>query len=117
MTTELDTDPLEAPSITYRVFSWLAYQFSISWRFLLNFKPPAPRVTEGANVARFQQLHMWEPGEFELRLFSIYSPAHAFLWMVTTGSNWIIMFIIMGMVGLQVGFFILFIYRIANHYT
>lgn len=61
-----------------------------------------PKAPEGARVERVQQLSVWEPGELEMRLFSVYSPAHAFLWVATTGSNWIVMFIIMGIVGLQV---------------
>ncbi|EJD06050.1 uncharacterized protein FOMMEDRAFT_79278 [Fomitiporia mediterranea MF3/22] len=99
---QIDLTPPETPSLLYRVFSWLWYQFSVSWRFLLNFKPPAPRVAEGARVERVQQLSVWEPGELEMSLFAVYSPAHAFLWVATTGSNWIVMFTIMGIIGLQI---------------
>ncbi|KAL5529026.1 hypothetical protein ACEPAG_5000 [Sanghuangporus baumii] len=98
---QIDLTPPEVPSIARRVLSWLWYQFNVSWRFLLNFKPPAPRVAQGAKVERVQQLSVWEPGELELNLFSVYSPAHSFLWLGTTGSNWILMFAIMGIVGLQ----------------
>ncbi|KAI5122965.1 hypothetical protein M0805_006844 [Coniferiporia weirii] len=101
VSTQLDLSPAEAPSTFYRVFSWLAHQFSVSWRFLFNFKPPAPRVIEGARFERVQQLNVWLPGELELHLFTVFSPAHAFLWMGTTGANWIVMFTIMAIVGLQ----------------
>ncbi|KAH8117574.1 hypothetical protein DFH11DRAFT_1504795 [Phellopilus nigrolimitatus] len=101
VSTELDFSPLEAPSATYRIFCWLGYQFSVSWRFLFNFKPPAPRTVDGARVERVQQLSVWTPGELEMHLFAVYSPAHAFLWMATTGSNWIVMFTIMAIIGIQ----------------
>lgn len=100
---QIDLTPPEVPSLARRVLSWLWYQFNVSWRFLLNFKPPAPRVAQGAKVERVQQLSVWEPGDLELNLFAVYSPAHSFLWFGTTGSNWILMFTIMGIVGLQVG--------------
>jgi hypothetical protein len=48
-------------------------------------------------------LIVWYPGEFELALFCIYSPAHAVLWMAITQSNWIWMLDVMGMVWVQVG--------------
>lgn len=69
-------------------------------------------MPEGVKVEKVQQLSVWEPGELEMRLFTVYSPAHAFLWMATTGSNWIVMFAIMGIVGLQVGFPL---FRSAGH--
>ncbi|KAJ8700136.1 hypothetical protein PTI98_003192 [Pleurotus ostreatus] len=46
-------------------------------------------------------MEVWAPGDFELMLFSIYSPAHSLLWTATTTSNWMIMLIIMGLLGLQ----------------
>ena len=102
VSTELDFTPLEAPSLAWRLFSWLRYHFSVSWRFLLNFKPPVRRSSPGARVERVQQLRVWAPGELELHLCAVYSPAHALLWTVTNGANWIIMFAIMAAVGLQV---------------
>lgn len=113
VSTELDFSPLEAPSATYRIFCWLGYQFSVSWRFLFNFKPPAPRTVDGARVERVQQLSVWTPGELEMHLFAVYSPAHAFLWMATTGSNWIVMFTIMAIIGIQVRPFFLLLYMWA----
>ena len=46
------------------------------------------------NCASNSMVAVWFPGEFELRLFSVYSPAHALLWVGTTSSNWMIMFIL-----------------------
>lgn len=34
-------------------------------------------------------------------VLAIYSPAHALLWMCTTGTNWVIMGVVMGLVGMQ----------------
>lgn len=102
VSTELDFTPLEAPSLAWRLFSWFRYHFSVSWRFLLNFKPPARHSSPGTRVERVQQLRVWSPGELELHLCAVYSPAHALLWTVTNGANWIVMFAIMAAVGLQV---------------
>lgn len=102
---DLDSNPLDGPSLWYRILVWLGRSFSFSWRFIFNVKPKEKPVPEGVKVEKVQQLSVWEPGEFEMRLFTIYSPAHPFLWMATTGSNWIVMFTIMGLVGLQVRIF------------
>ena len=49
-----------------------------------------------------QALEVWTPGELEMALFGIYSPVHTLLWTATTGANWILMFFIMFIVGVQV---------------
>ncbi|KAF7363455.1 hypothetical protein MSAN_01001300 [Mycena sanguinolenta] len=63
--------------------------------------PPAYNTAPPPKVARVQQLEVWTPGELELMLFNVYSPVHAFLWMATGSSNWMIMIFIMGLVGAQ----------------
>lgn len=70
---------------------------------------PASRLLDDVKTERVQQLSVWTPGELELHLISVYSPAHSLMWMVTTGSNWILMFTIMGVVGLQVSGFLSFL--------
>ena len=74
----------------------------ISVRFLLNMSPPKDRQYASTQYEKVQQLEVWTPGEFEMMLFAIYSPVHAWLWIAMTGTNWILMGVIMGLVGLQV---------------
>ncbi|TRM55351.1 hypothetical protein BD626DRAFT_418403 [Schizophyllum amplum] len=92
---ELDFEPLEPPSIKAQL--WGAV--SRSGRWLLGMKPALPVKTRTAT--RILQMEVWSPGEVELSLFSVYSPAHALLWMQTGSSNWIMMFAIMALVGFQ----------------
>ncbi|RDB21044.1 hypothetical protein Hypma_011610 [Hypsizygus marmoreus] len=98
---DLDFEPLEPPSLASRLRSAASYAFSYSWRFLLNMKPPTRPGQQPGRTSRVQQLEVWSPGQFETVLFSIYSPAHAFLWMATGSANWIVMLVVMGLVGLQ----------------
>jgi hypothetical protein len=42
--------------------------------------------------------------QFELALFCLYSPAHALLWMLTTSTNLVPVFLIMAILSKQVGF-------------
>jgi len=98
---QLDFEPLERLSLVSRVRSGLWYAFACSWRFLLGMQLPPSSRDIPARTSRLQQLEVWTPGELETALFTIYSPAHAFLWMVTDSSNWMLMLIIMTIVGLQ----------------
>ncbi|TFY71200.1 hypothetical protein EVG20_g1812 [Dentipellis fragilis] len=50
---------------------------------------------------RVQELEVWTPGDFELMLFSVYSPVHALLWMCWNSGNWIKMAFVMAGVGIQ----------------
>lgn len=59
-------------------------------------KPLPPKTT------RVHQLSVWNPGELELELFSLYSPIHALLWLATSSANWMLMLFIMGFTGVQV---------------
>ncbi|KAK7014857.1 hypothetical protein R3P38DRAFT_2997999 [Favolaschia claudopus] len=98
---QLDFQPLEPPPLTARLRKALWYGFSASWRFLLGMQPPVYNPAPPPKTARVQQLEVWTPSELELMLFNVYSPAHAFLWMATGSSNWMIMIFIMGLVGAQ----------------
>lgn len=69
--------------------------------FLLAIKTSVPEDKK-SRPHKVQQLELWEPGQIECKVFCIYSPAHALLWMATTGSNWVLMFIIMGIIAVQV---------------
>ncbi|KAF8894624.1 hypothetical protein BD779DRAFT_1669104 [Infundibulicybe gibba] len=98
---QLDLEPLKLPSMGSRIYAGAWYTFSVSWRFLLGMKPPTPSVMSQGKTARVLQLDVWAPGELEMTLFNIYSPAHALLWMATSSSNWMIMLIIMGLATAQ----------------
>ena len=45
---------------------------------------------------------MWFPGELELTMFCIYSPAHALLWIMTTDVNWMWSMFVMVILSVQV---------------
>jgi len=98
---QLDFEPLVPPPLTTRLWSVVWHSFSLSWRFLLGMSPPAKKATMGGKTSRVLQLEVWTPGEPGMTLFSVYSPAHAFLWMATTSANWMLMLVIMGIVGAQ----------------
>jgi hypothetical protein len=58
-------------------------------------------------TTRVQELDVWEPTELELELFSIYSPAHALLWLGMGSSSWVLALLVMVLVSLQVPRFII----------
>ncbi|TFK54871.1 hypothetical protein OE88DRAFT_1710647 [Heliocybe sulcata] len=97
----LDFAPLEPPSAVSRVRSAAWSAFVAFWRWLLNMGPRSASVSKD-RPEQVQALEVWSPGEFESRLFCIYSPIAPFLWMVTNGSNWMLMAFIMAGVGAQV---------------
>lgn len=99
---ELNREPLEKPSLLWRALSWIAFQSSVFWRFLFNLKPPGPRCVNGAHTELVQRLAVWSPGELELHLLAIYSPAHSLVWMIMDGSNWILITMIFVFIGFQV---------------
>jgi len=99
--TNFDQEP-EAPiSVTGRLVSGAWRAFAYFWRFLLGIQQPAPLNSLSGKTTRVQELQVWNPGELELILFSIYSPVHPFLWMATSITNWILMFFIMFLVSFQ----------------
>ncbi|EPQ58114.1 hypothetical protein GLOTRDRAFT_72177 [Gloeophyllum trabeum ATCC 11539] len=96
---DLDFSPLEPPSAISRIRSASWKAFVAFWRFLLNMSPRGSSTSKEPD--KVQQLEVWAPGEFELRLFCIYSPVAPFLWMATNTSNWMLMIFIMAAVGVQ----------------
>ncbi|KAF9227918.1 hypothetical protein BS17DRAFT_726574 [Gyrodon lividus] len=75
-------------------------------RFLLGLSSSSPSTSSpprGAPAEEIQQLEIWIPGELERTLLSVYSPAHALLWMCTGSTNWVVMGVVMGVVGVQIG--------------
>ncbi|KAF4614771.1 hypothetical protein D9613_003065 [Agrocybe pediades] len=99
--TNIDLEPLPRPSLGQRVRTSTWYYFSYFWRFLLGMQPPTRATPLREKTTRVQELDMWVPGELELELFSIYSPAHSLLWIALPSSNWIYTVLIMGVVGIQ----------------
>ena len=63
--------------------------------------PHAGPATKEA-TSKVQELEVWTPSEMETELFSIYSPAHALLWLAIGSTNWLLSILIMGLVSLQV---------------
>ncbi|KAF9264673.1 hypothetical protein L218DRAFT_196610 [Marasmius fiardii PR-910] len=100
VSSDLDFEPLEPPPLMARLRSGIWHSFLAFWRFLLGIKAPQSN-TVPRKSSRVQQLEVWTPGELELTLFNIYSPAHSLLWIGTSSSNWIIMLFLMGVVGVQ----------------
>ncbi|KAG6818107.1 hypothetical protein H0H87_000012 [Tephrocybe sp. NHM501043] len=98
---QLDFEPLEVPSLVSRIRSGLWYGISYFWRFLLGMTLPTRGGQAGGRTARVQQMEVWSPGELEMVVFTVYSPAHAFLWMATGWTNWIAMMVVMGLVWAQ----------------
>lgn len=104
--TTLDLDPLERPTWGQLVRSNLWYSFSYSWRFLFGLQPPKRPVPPKEKTSKVLEMDIWDPSEMELELFSIYSPAHALLWLAMGSSSWILSVLIMGVVGIQVFIFV-----------
>ncbi|KAF9246513.1 hypothetical protein BU15DRAFT_70594 [Melanogaster broomeanus] len=80
--------------------------FVSSVRFLLGLSSASPSTSSpprGAPAEEVQQLEIWIPGELERTLLGVYSPPHALLWMCTGSTNWVMMCIVMGVVGVQIG--------------
>ncbi|KAH8833620.1 hypothetical protein DL96DRAFT_1703270 [Flagelloscypha sp. PMI_526] len=97
---DLDYERLEPSPMWKQVVSLLWRGFKISWCFLLGIAPPPESAAP--TISLIQQLEVWTPGEFETTLFCVYSPAHCLMWMATNSSNWMMMFIVMGVVGVQI---------------
>ncbi|KAF8163310.1 hypothetical protein B0H34DRAFT_795036 [Crassisporium funariophilum] len=99
--TKVDHEPIEIPSIGKRIRTNVWYAFSVSWRFLLGFKQPSRGPATKEKTHRVQELDMWTPSDLDLELFSIYSPAHALLWLAMGSTNWIVSILVMGLMGIQ----------------
>ncbi|KDR81620.1 hypothetical protein GALMADRAFT_239679 [Galerina marginata CBS 339.88] len=99
--TNLDLVPLERPTFSQRLRTNTWYSFLYFWRFLLGMQPPKRATSPKEKTSRVQELEVWDPSELDLELFSIYSPAHALLWLAMGSSSWVYSVLIMGLVGLQ----------------
>ncbi|KAJ8078784.1 hypothetical protein PM082_013067 [Marasmius tenuissimus] len=97
---DMDFEPLKPPPLMARLRTGLWQGFLSFWRFLLGMKQPKSNAIP-RKASRIQQLEVWSPGELELTLFTLYSPAHSLLWIGTSSSNWIVMLLLMGVFGLQ----------------
>jgi hypothetical protein len=98
---EFDFAPPAAPTLSVRLRKGAWSLFVAAWRWLLDLSPSRTTTSGGGAAKRVQQLDVWAPGELELGLFTLYSPAHALLWTATTGQNWILTGLVMGLVGAQ----------------
>lgn len=100
---DFDSGALQPPPLSSRLATSAWSLFIQFWRFLLGLKPSTPSGP-AKKMATIQELEVWVPGDLELTLFSIYSPAHSILWIATTSNNWMLMLTLMGIVGMQVCF-------------
>lgn len=103
--TTLDLEPLERPTPGQRMRASLWYALCFAWRFLFGLQPPKRPAPIKEKTKRIQEMNIWDPNEFELELFSIYSPAQSLLWLAMASSNWLLSVLIMGVVGFQVRIF------------
>lgn len=113
---KLDLEPVAQPSFSQRLRSNLWFAFSYSWRWLLGMQPPSrgiPQMKE--KTTRVQELYVWDPTELELELFSIYSPAHALIWLGMGSSYWMLSLLVMILLSFQVIAVQLFIYCKRSH--
>ncbi len=99
---DLDFEPLAVPTFFERVSGGLWTACVAVIRFLFGWDFSSSKGASSRKASRVQQLEAWHPADRDVRLFCIYSPAHCLMWMATGSSNWIIMLLIMGFVGLQV---------------
>ena len=88
--------------LIFSILRNLWHGVSVSVRFLLNMSPPKDRQMASTRYEKVQQLEVWTPEEFPTMLFAIYSPVHAWLWLAFSSANWILMFLVMFLVGVQV---------------
>ncbi|CAE6424519.1 unnamed protein product [Rhizoctonia solani] len=93
---DMDTQP--ASSLVWRVVRGLGTHMTSAWRLILGSKA---RTSKNA-ANNVQQLDMWNPGELELALFTIYSPAHALLWMIFSSHTWFVALILMVVISGQI---------------
>lgn len=100
--TKMDLERLERPSWGKRIRLNLWYALSLSWRFLFGMQLPHSGSATKEVTSKVQELEVWMPSEMETELFSIYSPAHALLWLAIGSTNWLLSILIMGLVSLQV---------------
>lgn len=89
-----------SPSYLSMALHYLWRGIVLSGRFLLNLSPPKDHEVRTAE--KIQVLEKWDPQEFEMTLFAVYSPVHAALWWALTSANWIWILMLMVLVYAQV---------------
>ncbi|CEL59689.1 hypothetical protein RSOLAG1IB_03622 [Rhizoctonia solani AG-1 IB] len=94
---DMDTQP--ASSLVWRIVRGLGTHVASAWRLILGSKS---RKATGTSAANVQQLDVWNPGELELSVFTIYSPAHALLWMIFSSHTWFVALILMASISGQI---------------
>ncbi|KAH7343652.1 hypothetical protein B0J17DRAFT_713817 [Rhizoctonia solani] len=94
---DMDTQP--PTSLVWRAVRGLGIHIASAWRLILGSKAGKSTSRSANNV---QQLDMWNPGELELSLFSVYSPAHALLWMIFSSHTWFVALILMAVISGQI---------------
>lgn len=95
--------PTNPPTLATRLRTHAWGLFLAFWRFLLGITPSSsPPGSSAYGGTRVQELEVWTPSEGELVLFCVYSPVHAFLWMLWNAGNWIMVAAVMVGVSFQV---------------
>jgi hypothetical protein len=85
----------EPPTISQQLKTALYKSLRAFWYFLLGKTPP-PVNTSNLRGAHIQQLNVWSPGDFEMTLFSFYSPMHCLVWILFSSQTWITSLVLMG---------------------
>lgn len=99
---EIEFAQKERRTIARRVGSAMKYGLGYGWRFLLGLPTAGMGGRGEGRREQVQQLEVWTPGAFEKELFTMYSPAHALLWMAAGPSNWMATAAVMIAVSCQV---------------
>lgn len=105
---------VSAPStFTTRIVGLLGWIFRVAWqvlvgvmRFLFGWSTTSasmPTPPRGMPAEEIQQLEVWTPGELERTLLTVYSPGHALLWVCMDSTNWVVLCLAMGVMGVQLG--------------
>ncbi|KAG8770157.1 hypothetical protein FRC12_004474 [Ceratobasidium sp. 428] len=95
-----DMDNRPPPSLVWRLARGLSVHLASAWKLLWGSK--SGRETSWDDIHTVQQIDIWMPDELKMALFSVYSPAHALLWMIFSSSTWFIAFILMAMISGQI---------------
>ncbi|KAF8338112.1 uncharacterized protein EI90DRAFT_3041680 [Cantharellus anzutake] len=97
--------PPTPTSVPQKIMRLIVQSLTIAWRLAVGTSP-APEdlipLDLQPNSNKVQQLDVWFPGDFELALFIIYSPAHWFAWKIFSTANWFWSLALMGLLSLQV---------------
>jgi len=105
--------PPSPTSILQKVMRLMAQSIKIAWRLVVGASPSPEDLIPldlQPNSNKVQQLDVWFPGEMEMAIFTVYSPAHYFAWKIFSSSNWLWTFILMGLLSLQ-------LYALISAYT